>query len=446
LPTDEDLKRRTKNRLTPVEPNLDQPRTLPTDEDLKRRTKNRLTPVEPNLDQPRTLPTDEDPKRPANSDAAESRSSQDASSSKSEDENPSSSGSATTETTPDPDPVVSKKKNKNLGATTPSAITVYRPNIALSMALPAILTQDDTAMLATLHQRIGDAIVPGAPGHSGPQLWARFINQETRLRPVSQFDPYSEGSTSGIQTGIDLFATAPYRFGLYGGSLEWRHTVGQSLENFNHDFTNQSVGYLQGHSRYAGLYSTYQAEAGWYSSLVLQQGWQRGWANAINGSRDEINGRSTLLSLEIGLLPLHLTDHWRLEPQLQITGIKRHLRDVALPTATLHHDAKINAIGRIGLRLKGEYQFFQTWLQPYLRVNLWHGLQGTDSLAIRENGADTTLETKRGHTSVELAAGSGWRFNRHLELYAEVGRMLPLAGAQRLSAQHTMAVGLRFMF
>lgn len=318
--------------------------------------------------------------------------------------------------------------------------TSYRPETALYAALPAMLAQGDLAMLGSLHRRQGDDMTAASPepGAARRRAWGRVIDQGTRIRQQGTVAPRSDGWTSGAQLGSDLYAGIHHRVGLYGGTLGWRHRVHGDAGGV----PDRYVGRLQGRSNYLGAYWTYTADTGWYADMVVQHGHQRGKGTAINGGRADIHARGTLVSLEAGT-PLRLGSRWTAEPQAQIIAARRHIDDVDLPAATVRQHPGNSATGRLGLRVRGDYSGRHGQARPYARLDFLHGLAGTDAQSIKGPGGTARIGERRGYTSAELAAGGIWAINRHVGLYGEYGRLLPLAGRQRVGAGHAISAGMR---
>jgi autotransporter-associated beta strand protein len=316
----------------------------------------------------------------------------------------------------------------------------YRPEVALNAALPAVLAQGDMAVLGTLHRREGDgAVTPASePGAPRRRAWGRFIDQDAAIRQSGTVSPRSDGWFTGMQLGVDVYADGGHRVGVYGATLGWRSKVRGDAGGV----PDATVGHLSGRGNYAGLYWTYMPAGGWYSDVVLQYGRQRGAASRSGGGSADIRANGMLASAEVGM-PFPLGDRWRLEPQAQLIAARQRVDDVRIPAATLQQRPGTALTTRLGLRLKGDYAAGAGRIQPYSRLNLWQGLSGQDTLAVRGPAGQTDIETRRGHTSADIAAGGTWTLNRHIALYGELGHMFALGGAQRVSTQHSISMGVR---
>lgn len=317
--------------------------------------------------------------------------------------------------------------------------TTYRPEVALNAALPAALGQGDLAMLGTLHQREGDAAY--ALNGDGVPLrgaWARLIHQDARIRQEGIVSPRSDTSYSGMQAGVDLFATAGHRLGLYGGALRWNARA----SGFASGIRDQWVGGAEGHSNYLGLYWTYKAESGWYSDVVLQRGWYDGRANASSATHARIGGHSVNASVEIGKR-FELNERWGIEPQAQLIVGKQRLDRVIIPAAVFEQTPDTRVTARFGVRLIGDYETGTGRFRPYARLNLWRGIGGTDQLLVAGPGGGTRIDTKHGYTSAEVAAGGTWALNRQVDVYGELGYSSPVGEDARMTLRPAASVGVR---
>jgi autotransporter-associated beta strand protein len=317
--------------------------------------------------------------------------------------------------------------------------TTYRPEVALNAAVPAALGQGDLAMLGTLHQREGDpAFVTNGDDVQRRGAWARLIHQQARIRQEGTVSPRSDASYSGMQAGVDVFATAHHRLGLYGGTLRWNDRV----SGFASGIRGQWVGGLDGRTNYLGLYWTYRAESGWYSDVVLQRGWYDGRADASSASHARIGGHSLNASIEIGRR-FRLNEHWGIEPQAQVIVGKQRLDRVVIPAAVLEQSRDTHTTARFGVRLIGDYESGAGRFKPYARFNLWRGFGGTDHLLVAGPGGGTRIDTKRGYTSAELAVGGTWALNRQVDVYGELGYVSAVGGDEQMKLRPSASIGAR---
>lgn len=323
--------------------------------------------------------------------------------------------------------------------TTQPEVVTYRAEVPLYAAAPALLAQGDQTMLGTLHGREGD--INGSAAESDGQsyrVWARGITQSLDSRQQGAVSPRNDARAHGSQVGIDLLQGSAHRLGLYGGQLDWDSDV----NGFASGVDSRFVGQLSGRSNYLGAYWTYRAVAGWYSDVVLQQGWHDG--DVKTGARGDVEGESTLASVELGKA-FSMSTHWQLEPQAQLIVNQQRLETQSIPSARFSYDDELITTLRLGARLVGDFATERDRVLPYARVNLWHGVNGTDTLAVAGPGAGTDIRSARGYTSAEVAVGATWAWNRRFALYGEAGRWIALddSRGQELKSSHSASLGLR---
>ncbi|RMR01390.1 Autotransporter [Pseudomonas syringae pv. helianthi] len=107
------------------------------------------------------------------------------------------------------------------------------------------------------------------------------------------------------------------------------------------------------------------------------------------------------LSVEAGY-PLALSQRWVAEPQVQMIYQRVDLQDQHDGIAHLGFDSQAYSTGRIGMRFKGRYHLSSVPIEPYLRGNLWHTVDGHDTLTF--NHAE---QTRTEHRSTTGSVGAG---------------------------------------
>ncbi|MGH8157709.1 MAG: autotransporter outer membrane beta-barrel domain-containing protein [Rhodanobacter sp.] len=323
-------------------------------------------------------------------------------------------------------------------------VVTYRPEAALYASVAGLLRQADLGMLGDLHRRVGDDNTVAGTNGDSQRAWARVISQDLQTSHIGTVSPSTDGTLQGVQAGVDLVQNivgdGSYRAGLYGGQLR----DSSRAWGFASAVENSRVGDLNLRSSYVGAYGTYTANAGWYADAVLQQGWHSGRANVLSGQRDDAGGKSTQASLELGK-DTQLSAHWLLEPQVQFIVDHLSVDTQKISGATITQPSSTTLTSRLGVRLKGSYPTSQGQIQPYARINIWHGSVGSDSMEFAGPAGSTTINSERGYSSGELAGGLTWMINPRFSLYGEVGRVYSLddtIGAQSRST-FSASAGLR---
>lgn len=332
----------------------------------------------------------------------------------------------------------------------------FRSELPLYAALPNLVRQGDLAMLSNLHRRVGDDDLdlqagqraPSGWGGQGRRAWGRILGGNTDTQQASSAVTTDTHLTmGGFQTGVDLYADDNWAAGLYTGMMHNTASV-----NGRTSTGVLPAGTAKLESYYLGGYATYSNADRFYTDLVLQYGLHDISMRAADpmasaGASGSSHGNSITASVEVGQ-PFALgSSDWTVEPQAQL--IYQHSRfggtDI---TGSRVEQAPANAvIGRLGLRLKGDYATSIGRLQPYGRVNLWHGFAGHDSTRFVGPAATTTVRTGIGYTSVETAAGFTLKLTPTTSIYGEIGRTFKTgSGANKLKASVEGSVGVKWNF
>ncbi len=314
------------------------------------------------------------------------------------------------------------------GAGTPA----YRVEVPLFAALPEQLRLGNAAMVGNLHQRVGDGTGPER------QTWARVISAQRTLNQSGDASPRSQGRLNGLQAGIDLWAQPGWRAGLYVGQLEGD----MKLRGFASGVADQAVGRNGLRSQYLGAYATHHHASGFYVDAVLQAGRHRYSVSPLTASAARGRGDSLLASVEVGR-GYALSGGWVLEPQLQLMHQRIDLDAVQISGAEVQQDAHGGWALRAGLRLKGEVATGAGVLQPYGRLNLYHGSRGQDVARFTGPAGFADVATGTGGLSTELAAGATLALSRETQLYGELGALWASGGPARHRGGLNAGLGVR---
>lgn len=322
-------------------------------------------------------------------------------------------------------------------ATAPS----YRAEVPLFAALPAQLRQADLAMLGNLHRRVGDEAAPSAAaagsGEAGRQAWARAVYADLDIRQDGVAEAASKGHVSGLQAGTDLFAAGNWRGGIYVGYLDGGAGVSGNARG-----TIGRVGSSDLQSRYLGGYATWMDGSGWYADAVLQGGSHRYTVRpdlnpSVSGKADSLTA-----SIETGKA-FALSERWTIEPQAQLAWQRSSFDKVLISGASVRQDADSGWIGRLGVRVKGDFATSAGRLQPYGRVNLYRAGSGTDVATFVAPAASTPIASATGYTSAEVAGGATLALSPSTTLYGEVGHVFDVGGDARVKSSVQGSIGLR---
>lgn len=296
-------------------------------------------------------------------------------------------------------------------------VVTYRAEVPLYAAQADIIRQSDLEMLSDLNKRRGDDTRDGST-----QVWARAIggNLDIRQGGVANVDSHSK--ISGLQIGIDLFANQNWTSGFYVGQL---HTDSSVSGNVGGEFGH--AGSIKADGTYVGGYVTYKDETGLYADTVLQYGRQNVNSKASRTSTSN-DANSWTASMEVGKR-YPLGKGWDVEPQAQLVYNHLDIDGISISGARVTQSAKDQVNGRVGIRVVRDFQTSAGLLQPYGRINVWHGFSGDDKTTFSGPAGSTSINSGIGYTSTELATGFTLGLTSSASIYGEVGKMIKVGGS-----------------
>jgi fibronectin-binding autotransporter adhesin len=335
-----------------------------------------------------------------------------------------------------------------VSATSAAAISrpTYRADVPLYAALPDVLRQSDLAMLSNLHRRVGDesaSIDGSAPSSANRRAWGRVLGGTTTVAQTGATAPNSRIDMEGIQAGVDFFADGSWNAGVYAGTLRSDARV-DGLYGLNS--TPAYAGKLRADTVSLGGYATYANRRGQYADFVLQYGRHELTIDSSNGTHTSGDARSVVASAEVGQR-LPMGSDWGIEPQVQLIYNRQDVDSALISGATIAQDSANAVIGRLGVRMTGDFTTGAGRLRPYARLNLWHGFRGTDSTSFIGPAGGTSIANGIGYTSTEVAAGFTQALTQTASLYGEIGKLFHAGGGQaqvKSSVQASLGIQLRF--
>ena len=332
----------------------------------------------------------------------------------------------------------------------------FRSEVPLYTAVPNLVRQGDIAMLGNLHRRVGDDDLelqagqrtPSGWGGQGRRAWGRIIGGNSDLQQSSTAVTTDAHLTmSGFQTGVDLYADDNWAAGLYTGMLHNSARVAGKT-----DSGTLASGTAKIDSYYLGGYTTYSNADKFYTDLVLQYGLHGISTYAADPAASAVtpgssDGSSVTASIEVGQ-PFALgASDWTVEPQAQLIYQRSQFSSTRITGSQVTQDPGHAVIGRLGVRLKGDFVTSIGRLQPYGRVNLWHGFSGHDTTSFVGPAATTAISTGIGYTSVEAAAGFTLKLSPTTSVYGEIGRTFKTGRSDnKLKSSVEGSVGVKWNF
>jgi outer membrane autotransporter protein len=280
-------------------------------------------------------------------------------------------------------------------------IPLYRLEVPIySVLMPAAQIMAREAV-GTFHDRQGDQRMLSETG-TAPAGWARLYGSDARREWAGTASPRFDGSTKGYQVGHDLYA-APTDSGQvqHAGVFVGQSRLQGSVKGFAEGFKGTKAGRMKINGDHFGAYWTLVNPGGGYLDAVVMATRLDGSSRSSQGVRLDSDGHALSLSLETGY-PMAISEHWVVEPQAQVIhqriDLDRHndgISDVAF-------DSQPYWTTRLGARVKGRYVVDNLPIEPYVRGNVWHVLDGKDTVTY--NGIDR-IKTRHKSSSSELGVG-----------------------------------------
>lgn len=303
-----------------------------------------------------------------------------------------------------------------LPAAVPGAepIPLYRPEVPTWSVLPPAAAQLTLNALGTFHDRQGDQRLLTETGAFGAG-WGRVYGKNLEQTWAGTVTPRLDGSLNGFQVGNDLYSAVTsggqtQRIGFFVGHSRLQGDV----DGFNEGFESNSAGKIKLEGDSYGLYWTLIDPHGWYIDTVAMVTRFDGDNRSDRGLKLDNRGHAVTLSAEAGY-PFALNDTWVLEPQVQVIHQKISLDTQNDGISKVSFDSDGSWTGRLGARLKANYQVNGLPLEPYVRANLWHTFSGTDSVTF---GDTDVISTEQKSSTADVGLGVILTLDRAVSVYA----------------------------
>lgn len=280
-------------------------------------------------------------------------------------------------------------------------IPLYRVEVPVySVDIPAAQLMTLHA-LGTFHERQGEQSLLTETG-TLPAGWGRVYGSDFKQSWTGTVSPSFDGSIKGYQLGQDLYASQIrdgllQRVGLFVGQSRLRGDV----KGFSMGFEDNPSGRVKLDGDHLGAYWTLTDTTGWYVDLVAMGTRLNGDNTSERGVKMDTHGHALSLSAEAGY-PIAVSDHWVLEPQVQLINQHIHLDSQHDGISKVAYDSQDYLTGRLGARLKGQYLLSNTPVEPYLRVNAWRTFGGSDTVTY--DGVDR-IKTDHKASTADLGVG-----------------------------------------
>ena len=291
-----------------------------------------------------------------------------------------------------------------------------------------------TAMLGTLHQRIGDTLTPvdadGAGIGAARSSWGRVFGQQINNSYQSFSNPSVTGQLIGLQTGLDLWhgSLIPGHRDVAGAYFAYSNAAtdvdGLVTNAAATGYVSTRTGTVDQQAYSGGGYWTHYGPTDWYIDAVLQGTHYTGTAKTEFASLP-ISGNGFIASLEGGYpIALAFGPQFVLEPQAQILWQKVSFSNAFDGLGPVALGSSTGTTGRLGVRAKWTILTAdgQVW-QPYGRLNLWHDWNGRAATTF----ATTPVPLDAASTQLELAVGFTGKLKNRLSVYGQFGYQFDIA-------------------
>jgi outer membrane autotransporter protein len=299
---------------------------------------------------------------------------------------------------PVPAPLTAPLPTASAGA---EPIPLYRLEVPIySVFVPAAQIMAREA-LGTFHDRQGDQRLL-SDTNGAPAGWARLYGSDIRRDWAGDASPHFDGSTKGYQVGHDLYV-APTDSGRVqrAGVFVGQSRLQGSVQGFAEGFKGTRAGRMKINGDHFGAYWTLVDPGGWYLDAVAMGTRLGGSSRSDQGIRLDTDGHGISLSLETGY-PMAVSERWVVEPQAQVIHQRIDLDRQNDGISDVSFDAQDYWTSRVGARLKGRYLIDNLPIEPYLRANVWHVLDGKDTVTY--NGVDR-IKTQHRSSSTDIGVG-----------------------------------------
>ena len=248
------------------------------------------------------------------------------------------------------------------GTTPPSPVPAYRPETSLYAAIPSLALTYGSALLDSLHERMGGQIAPQAGDATGnakqPNVlgWGRIVGI-TGSKDGGPAGIYGNDGPSydyrlyAAQAGMDVYRSErPDNSADHAGLYVAYGEIDGDVDHF--DGSDSGKDRIDGTT--VGGYWTHFGSAGWYIDNVIQGTRYHVNASGPSGSLDS-GGTGLGASLEGGY-PFALGNDFVIEPQAQLTYQTIHLNGTHDDAADVRFRDTESLMARFGVRVSRSWE------------------------------------------------------------------------------------------
>jgi outer membrane autotransporter protein len=293
------------------------------------------------------------------------------------------------------------------------SIPLYRIEVPVYAVVPPAAALLAQVALGTFHERQGEQSLLRERG-AVPAGWARTFGSHTRQSWSGDIAPSFDGNIGGYQVGHDLFATLGDN-GLrqHAGLFVSHARLKGDVKGFALGLEDRNAGDVRLDGDSLGAYWTLIGAHAWYIDVVAMGTRFDGRSRSERGYTLDLDGNAITLSVEGGY-PIALSPRWVIEPQAQVVAQKVDMDSARDPVSHVSFESQEYWRGRVGARLKGNYEVGGTPLEPYVRANLWRTFGGQDTVTFDGN---TDLKSDHAASTAQIGAGLVSRLSHEVSVY-----------------------------
>jgi len=308
---------------------------------------------------------------------------------------------------------------------------VYRPEVSLYTALPAMALRIGWTTLGNLHERVGEQEQlrerSDLRGNSYLNaFWVRVLGEDGNVRGardgIYDGSPKYDYNTMAIQAGTDIYAEEHENAqrdhaGVYLGTGRIRSDV------TDYDGSNAGDDVVRGQQ--LGLYWTHYWAEGAYLDAVAQGTWSQ-WS-ATSNERLALHNRAFgwAASLEGGY-PFH-DESQVFEPQVQVVYQRVDNGRASDAAASVRFSDAESLVGRLGFRWANTWTLEPTrdgtrrLLTGWLRLNVWKEFKGNPTTSFSSENGDVPFDGDIKGSWWQLNGGGTWQLDANTSFYANLG-------------------------
>jgi len=310
--------------------------------------------------------------------------------------------------------------------TRPDTIPLYRAEVPLYAAAPAVARELLTAQIGTFHDRQGNGLLlrEQGPSASWGRAWGGYSRQGQAGTAGSAF----HGSMTGMQAGQDLYASesASGQRDHVGAYVAYGHASGD-VSGTVLGFAGTRAGSLAVDAWSGGAYWTHIGPGGWYTDTVLQGTSLTASPRSDMVTNATTHGHAIAASFETGV-PLAVGANVTVEPQVQVVWQRLRLNDLQDPVSSVAFRNADGALARAGVRVQKAIEHNGTQWRPFLRVDVLRAFGGSDQTIY---DGSVAIPTSLASTSARVQAGVTGTAGKHGSVYGTAGYVTSLDGAPR---------------